>query len=135
MKKSITILFFVFHTFFLTHVFSQQKNLPLNREWGLENEKERNVFEIYMADDARIIYYSTSCFKPDIEPKYRGKIVKGFLGKEEKPLKESLFHKKLWKESLFIINDTTDKFHLTIDPLFNFEYGRDQADSSKSFYK
>lgn len=39
-------------------------------------------------------------------------------------------------ESLFIVNDSTDKFKLTIDPLFNFEFGKDLADTSgEKIYK
>jgi len=50
-------------------------------------------------------------------------------------VKHRTLYKKFKEESLFIISDTTDKFHLTIDPLFNFEYGKDYADSSESSYK
>lgn len=43
---------------------------------------------------------------------------------------EPLLKRKIKRESLIIIRDTADKFHLTIDPLFNFQYGKDFADKS-----
>ncbi|MCK6649111.1 MAG: capsule assembly Wzi family protein [Bacteroidia bacterium] len=51
-------------------------------------------------------------------------------------IKRKLIIRKLKKESLFIIRDTADKFYMAIDPLFNFELGRDMADSSgENLYK
>ena len=106
-------------------IFSQQRNLPLNREWGLESDKTTST--VFSKTDLthEIVYNNQSCFKPNL---YSSDAFK-------KNTTISLFIRKLKKESLFIINDTADKFHLTIDPLFNFEYGKDFDDSSKSFYK
>ncbi|MFH1005573.1 MAG: hypothetical protein V1781_08830 [Bacteroidota bacterium] len=39
--------------------------------------------------------------------------------------------RKLHYENLIIIKDTTKKFYLTIDPLFNFEYGKILQDTSE----
>ncbi|MBI2269935.1 MAG: hypothetical protein HYU69_06190 [Bacteroidetes bacterium] len=40
------------------------------------------------------------------------------------PARSKFIKRKLKQESLIIINDTNDKFHFTIDPLFNFQLGR-----------
>ncbi|MBI4946332.1 MAG: hypothetical protein HY840_08025 [Bacteroidetes bacterium] len=119
----------------------------MNREWSLGREKNRSLINSH-ADTIKwksdaidswgsawggygVAYYnvdSTSCFKPIISNTWHS----------EKIYQNTFWKKigtKFRKENLFIVNDTTDKFHLTIDPLFNFEYGRDRADSSKSFYK
>jgi hypothetical protein len=48
----------------------------------------------------------------------------------------SIWKRKIKQESLFIIQDTADKFYMTIDPLFNFEFGKDLADvSGEKVYK
>ena len=106
-------------------IFSQQRNLSLNREWNLESDKTASVIFSKTDSTHEIAYSNQSCFKPNA---YSSGIFK-------KNISTSLFIRKLKKESLIIINDTADKFHLTIDPLFNFEYGKDLADSFKSFYK
>jgi len=55
---------------------------------------------------------------------------------EKKGKNGSLIYRKVKTESLFIVNDTADKFHLTIDPLFNLEIGMDNEDSlAPSLYK
>lgn len=118
-----------------------QQNLPLNREWGLQNEK--NGSYTYGGKDTFFTYYTVgileeargikplvsgfnSCFKPYIVP----------VTYQEKNKSNHLVYRKLKKESLFIVRDTTDKFHLTIDPLFNFEFGKDLADTSgEKLYK
>lgn len=47
-----------------------------------------------------------------------------------------LFWRKLNYENLIIARDSAEKFRLTIDPLFNFEYGKDlEDDSTDYFYK
>jgi hypothetical protein len=77
----------------------------LNREWGLTDSTNQ---------------LSLSSFKPYIStPSHKD---------QDKSI--SLIHRKLKKESLLIVNDTTDKFYLAIDPLFNFQFGRDLADKS-----
>jgi hypothetical protein len=135
-KLLLTLLLFALFTIYSN---AQQQDLPLNREWQLDFEKNREMIqheiiaEGYDNDGKRIgwripIEYQqnkSSCFKPYI----------AIASQIKKDTSKSLFIRKLKKENLIIVNDTADKFHLTIDPLFNFEYGRDRADSSKSFYK
>lgn len=40
------------------------------------------------------------------------------------PPRAKFLKRKLKQESLIIVNDTSAKFHLTIDPLFNFQFNR-----------
>lgn len=71
-----------------------------------------------------------SCFRPIIiEPTH--------IDKNDSLRKAtSVWKRKLKQESLFIVNDTADKFYLTLDPLFNFEMGKDLADTSgEKLYK
>src|SRR4051812_3133446 len=109
-------LFFLF--FFIPMLLCAQQNMPLNRAWTLDYEKK-------MQHDSIM----SSCFKPNIvapiEPE-RNK-TKSF---------SSVLYRKVKKESLLIIKDSSDKFSLTIDPLLNLEYGKDRADSSgEKLYK
>jgi hypothetical protein len=110
MKKFLLLFFFI------PVLLIAQQNLPLNREWTLDHEK------IVLQDSLAL----RSCFKPYmITP-----------GHEQKDKTRSLIYRKVKKESLVIVNDTADKFYLTLDPLFNFEGGKDFADTTgKSVYK
>ncbi len=46
------------------------------------------------------------------------------------------FFRKLKRESLVIVRDTTDQFYMTIDPLLNFEFGKDLEDKTgEKLYK
>ena len=116
--------------------YSQQNNLPLNREFSLNREIFRSLIksrtDTFKSEKiTKLDFYlvdSSSCFKSII-----------FSSPQNKKLEANSFFKKiknkLIKENLIIFSDTADKFHLTIDPLFNVEYGEDLEDSSKSFYK
>ena len=61
-----------------------------------------------------------SCFKPQIV----------LQSKQTKDKSKSYISRKLKNESFIIVNDTADKFYLTIDPLFNLEAGADFADTT-----
>jgi hypothetical protein len=112
--------------------------MPLNREWVLSIEKEaafiRDIDKPVLHCDSSWMCggvmmtadYSKSCFRPIILPQNH----------QEKDRSGSLIYRKLKKENLIIVNDTTDKFYLTVDPLFNFEFGKDLADTSgEKLYK
>src|ERR1035437_3682919 len=117
-------------------LFSQQKNLPLNRDFEFKlRHSEGKCFEIGKIDTTEPSQIILSC--PEIiHSGFKPILLSANDHKDYKASHYSLFFRKIKKENLFIINDTTDKFHLTIDPLFNFEYGKDLAnDSSKYFYK
>lgn len=120
-------------------LFSQQKNLPLNREWSLSTAQEwcyplKGYFShqgegpdssTIITDSFMLETRVPSCFKP-------------YLVSMDPTVKDSTrswLYRKLKQENLIIIYDSSDKFLLTIDPLFNFEYGKDYADSARSFYK
>ena len=99
-----------------------QQNLLLNREWGLSYEKGKNAMEQkFKKSDTtygagvnfvkiNYVVVDKSCFRPYICP----------ISYKEKDKSKSLLYRKLKKESLFIVNDSADKFHLAIDPLLNF---------------
>jgi hypothetical protein len=131
MKKLLYILFV------LPTLLSAQQNLPLNREWGLPfTNAENPVDNSFTRKDTtnpgsmRIepsvvviqasFFYLSSPFKPYIV----------HITYQQKDKSKSLLYRKIKKESFFIVNDTTDKFHLTIDPLVNFEAGTDLADKT-----
>jgi hypothetical protein len=102
--------------FFIPVLLTAQQNLPLNREWSLDHEKNPE-------QDSGVLH---SCFKPYIvSPQH-----------SQKNKTTSLLYRKIKKESLLIVNDTADKFYLTLDPLFNLEAGKDLANAiEKEVYK
>lgn len=113
-----------------------QQNLPLNREWGLPYKskiklKDTTTTKIDSSKfcsmtTIKTVYSLSSPFKPYIVS----------ITHQEKDKSKSLLYRKLKLESLFVVKDSSDKFHLTIDPLFNFEFGKDFADTSgEKLYK
>ncbi len=131
----LPFIFYLLFFFFFLNQTSAQQNFPLNREWGLNRERSNaNIPSQLLIDsikngvNANPNYASpdNSCFKPFIvTPSHQ-------VADKSKPL----LYRKYRKESLFIVNDTADKFYLTLDPLFNFEAGVDAADSSgEKLYK
>jgi hypothetical protein len=124
--------------FLLPSLLFAQQNLPLNREWGLSNEKSFSLIAIVedtttsAKNKTEKVYsaYSSSLYSSSFKPT----IVPIILQKKDKS--RSLIYRKLKQESLFIVNDPADKFQLSIDPLFNLEFGMDLADSSaEKLYK
>ncbi len=121
LKGKFHFLLLTFFILFQT-VINAQQNFPLNREWGLVFEKN-NAFipqKISKDSSSNNTLPNYTCFKPYIvSPEHQ------IVDKSK-----SWGYRKYRKESLFIVNDTADKFYLTFDPLFNFEGGIDVADSS-----
>lgn len=127
---------FAYFSFFVCYLHAQQKNLPLNRDLMLDPEREINK------TDSQNIF---SGFKPFIESKsFTINKICGCrelnCGKNIRTKREQkripLLRRKLTCENLIIVNDTTDKFHLTADPLFYFELGKDFQDSlNERLYK
>lgn len=115
-------------------IFAQQ-NLPLNREWGLNFEREiagtkddLTINEISGKNDTWGIrdtlnksFNTISNFKPYIVQPSR----------LQKDKSKPWLLRKIKKENFIVVNDTAEKFNLTIDPLFNFEFGIDLADTSR----
>ncbi|MFI5163803.1 MAG: hypothetical protein ACHQHP_00990 [Bacteroidia bacterium] len=128
-------LFFLIPLYLYTSIplLAQQQNLPLSREWGLRYIKRGQLFpKIVDTDTVKYCSSDTQKLATRIDQTFKPSIV--FSNYPEKDESRSLFYRKLTKESLFIINDTADKFYLTIDPLFNFELGRDLKDSTKKIF-
>ncbi len=127
MKNIVYILFLLPSSLFA------QQNLPLNREASLSHEKAISFITLVKdssSKDTNIFekenVTSLSSFKPYILP----------ITYQKKNKNTSLICRKLNRESLIIVNDTSDRFHLTIDPLFNLEFGKDLADTSgEKLYK
>lgn len=72
------------------------------------------------------VYPDPSCFKPYIAP----------VQPPAKGKSRWWFMRKLKQENFLVVRDSADQFYLTIDPLFNFEYGADMADTSgEKLYK
>jgi len=120
------IVFLISLTFFYTSVNAQQ-NYQLNRQWGLDAEEanssisKNNYFTT--PDDSAEVNYSS--FKPSIRT-------------PQQPTKNKTrpyLKRKFSNESLIVVNDTTDKFYLTVDPLFNFEGSINRADNNQKLYK
>lgn len=119
-------------------IFAQQ-NVQMNREWGLEFERQLNFIHsshptsVNTNDTlgkSNISHQSAkadsvgdvdlSCFKPYItKPKFPSK----------DKSKGTYLYRKFREESFVVVNDTADKFRLNIDPLFNFQFGVDRADT------
>ena len=118
LKKKLYIIFL------LPTLAFAQRNLPLNREWGLEKDK---YFSIIHEKKDSLIPQTTeksepvSCFKPYIFPS-------SHIAKDKS---RSWGYRKLKKENLISINDTADKFYLTVDPIFNFQVGKDLTDKNE----
>lgn len=108
-------------------IVAQQKNLPLNKEFFINIER-------HLLKDSSLKHTSV---KPLFESQSISYNQYNLLNSDTAfhPGK-NWFSRKLFSESFIVIKDTTSKFRLTIDPLFNFEYGRDLEDTSQnSVYK
>ncbi|MEO6902328.1 MAG: hypothetical protein ABI315_04145 [Bacteroidia bacterium] len=118
MNRKNVIMFSAFTLFFFNSLFAQY-NSPLNREWSLIYQEENNQLSRKVrANDsviskAELIDYS--CFQPFI-------VVPIHIQKDKS---KSYFYRKIKKENFIIVNDTADRFYLTLDPLFNFELAKD----------
>jgi hypothetical protein len=111
---------------FFKNTFAQQ-NFQLNRQWGLDTEEANSSIStnsyFTTPDDSAEVNYSS--FKPSIRT-------------PQQPIKNknlAYLKRKFSNESFIVVNDTADKFYLTVDPLFNFEGSVNAADSSKKLYK
>ncbi len=115
----------------------QQQNLPLNREFGLVNQKvfngfSNNVHTSFQPINQSFVKNISDSILSDSEHKF-------YLANVKKSEKKSrnLF-KWIWRSFAydnFLVVDTGN-FYLTIDPLFNVEMGKDSEDiSGRSLYK
>ncbi|MCW3104854.1 MAG: hypothetical protein JWO09_3294 [Bacteroidetes bacterium] len=122
--------------FFLPTLLLAQRNFPLNREWGLNAEKAAGTSELVVSAPTLTEPPAVSTgleFQPFLSS-FKPYIVSP--SHIEKDKSKNWFVRKIKKENLIIVNDTADKFYLTIDPLFNFEFGMDMADTThEKLYK
>ena len=120
----------VFFSFLLASfvVFSQQQNLPLNREFNLVNQKVFNSFgnnthTSFQPINQSFIQLDSIFGISKTEQKY-------YLintSKEEKR-DRSWVIRKMFFENFLIVD--TGNFYLTVDPLLTIEMGKDSEDKS-----
>ncbi len=132
---SLTI--FSRHIFFLIIgllpflVKGQQQNLPLNREFGLVNQKVFNGFDNKVHTSFQPINQSYLQKVPDsILSNSERKFYLANLSKSEK--KPANFFGWIYRSAFFenaLVVDTGN-FYLTIDPLIHVEMGKDKEDNS-----
>jgi hypothetical protein len=117
-----------FAFFLISALLSAQQNYPLNREFGLPLDREINKVHKASPSASEEIREKTdstfslpgepSCFKPYL------------ITRDQLPKNKTvpLLKRKLLQENLFIIRDSATQFYCTIDPMVNFEGGKDQDD-------
>jgi Capsule assembly protein Wzi len=109
----------IFLLFLLPTLLFSQSNFQLNREWGLNFEKEKNKIK---NDTTPANAQDYSCFKPYIYQREH-------IDKKSPERKATnVWKRKIKQENLFIVNDSADMFYCTVDPIMNFEYGVDLKD-------
>lgn len=114
-----SFFFFLFSFFLFFSSFSQQQFLPLNREYNLWLERQLNHKN----------NFSHTGFKPYLAPDINPDSLETADSTHRKGREyKKLISRKLKSESLIVID--SGEFHLTIDPLFNFSYSHDFADTS-----
>lgn len=143
MSKAISFIFISllkisFISLFLGNVYAQQKNIPLSHaaDWLYDFTDNNNL-------DKQALH---TALKPVVENAER-KLLSNYsflnsiaLAKQldsnySVPRRNKWLKRKLKQESFIVIDDTTDEFHLTIDPLFNFQVsnGEDRG-IAQNFY-
>jgi hypothetical protein len=119
---------FLFILFLFPALTFAQRNLPLNREWGILNEVHRDAIlkdtvptpvHKYQTLNVEKFVSDPSCFKPYI--------TKSFAPLKDKSRKWII--RKLKYESAVVLKDSADRFNLSVDPLLVFEAGSDLASS------
>lgn len=121
-------ILFIFAITCTTIGYAQQQNLPLNREFNLVNQKILNSQNSKTHTSFQPI--NQSLIKLSEEPQSPEYLVN--LKKEE--IKRSWVIRKMFFENLIVVD--TGNFYMTIDPLFNGEFGKDSEDNSgRTLYK
>jgi len=119
-------LFFIFLFFLKNTLFPQQLLLPLNRDINIPYENTLNQKDVdfhstikpFILEDLSLVYKRDSIINKSGNKQYKSKF-------------ENYLWRKLRKEN-FIIVDTSN-FYLTIDPLFNFEIGKNIISDSFTY--
>jgi len=112
---------------------SQQQNLPLNREFNLVNYKVFNNYETTIHTSFQPAIQSFSQVNDSVFKTLSKSEEKDFLiNISESNKKSKRFFKWMYQSAFqenFLVVDT-GKFYMTVDPLFDFEYGKDREDTS-----
>ncbi len=123
--------------FSVAGVFAQQQNLPLNREFNLVNQKVFNSKETTVHTSFQPINQSNIIFLlGDANQINELEHPEGYMMNLSKTYKKdrSWVVRKLFYENFLIVD--TGNFYLTIDPLLNGEFGKDNEDKSgRTLYK
>jgi len=110
---------------------AQQQNLPLNREFNLVNQKLFNGFQNNVHTSFLPINNSSIGTLNGVDSEDINYLIN--IRKEEKR-DRSWTIRKIFFENLIVVD--TGNFYMTIDPLFNGEYGVDSEDNSgRTLYK
>ncbi len=126
--KKLLLLFLLFPTLIVA-----QQNLPLNRERGLPfREINKAKIEAAKAKEDSILAKCHACMLVEPIPVYSSPF-KPYIVAPSFSVKNKtrgFLYRKLKKESLIIVKDTAEKFHLNLDPILSVELGRDFADKT-----
>jgi hypothetical protein len=116
---------------------AQQQNLPLNREFGLVNQKVLNSFDNNSHTSFLPINqsYIKSVSDSILSKSERKFYLENITTSEKKPRNFfAWMYRSMFFDNLLIVD--TGNFYLTIDPLINAEMGKDSEDASgRSLYK
>ncbi|MDQ3048218.1 MAG: hypothetical protein M3R27_11775 [Bacteroidota bacterium] len=113
-----------------------QQNLPLNRQWSLPYKKKQAPVENSNDKDTTTGGHVVNGIYPGIDfgSVFKPSIRQPFPQKKDKS--QRWLKRKVKSESFILVNDSTDRFNLAIDPLLNFEFGTDFADKThEALYK
>ena len=122
--KNLLLLFF-----FIPVLAGAQQNVPLNTVQVLDPNYRMKVdstllLKEIIGTETPFSFFKPLIIKPSEPERTKSKSVK------------SILYRKVKKESLLIIQDSSSNFSLTIDPIFNLELGKDLADTSgEKLYK
>ncbi len=109
-------------------IVAQQQNLPLNREFNLVNQKvfnnqESNTHTSFQPINQSLINIPAESKSTNYQIKIR-----------QEHQYRSWIIRKVFFENLIVVD--TGNFYMTIDPLFNGEFGKDSEDNSgRTLYK
>lgn len=125
----------VFFLFILSASFAQQKNMPLSYDadwlYSFTDNNNPNKQPLHSGfrpaiENSEKHFLSKYCFRNSMD------VTKELDSNYIAPPRSKWLKRKLKQESLILVNDSSDKFYLTIDPLFNFQMSHVQGDATSS---
>ncbi len=121
--KIKTILIFLFGLIIIFPACAQQKFIPMNYEFGVQTDRQLNALSSF----------THTGFKPYLESKINfDSLTIADSTHFNHPQYKKWFSRKVKTESLLIID--SGEFHLSADPLMEFNFGLDFANGSKKSY-